>query len=131
MKSTILKFIIVNCIIIFSFSCNNNEKKIEDYKVKDGYKKHEFVFENKRISFIMPDYYSDIYIPKDVFKDDSKWYDMKKKFYSTENDNNSLTFVIFENYYDEFSIDTVVPHWIQESIYEKPARVRSCFEFFN
>jgi hypothetical protein len=123
MKKNIPKFFVLNCVILLLlYSCRNNNAQSENYEIKDGYKKHEIIFDNKRISFVIPEYYSDTYIPHDVMLD--KWHGVDKKYiyYSTCN-NNSFSFIIFENGYNESLIDTTVNYWIQIYAYGDPAMI--------
>jgi hypothetical protein len=110
--------------VFIPVSCYNNNFQSDDYKVKDGYKKHEIIFENKRISFVIPEYYSDTYKPnKEIWEDDFRWFDLKKVFYSTKNDYNSIEFIIFEDIYDESSIDEIIPVQTNVFIHLEPPMV--------
>jgi hypothetical protein len=151
MKRNALKFIIFNFVIALLLSCNGKDDNFqsEHYEIKDGYKKHEIIFENKRISFVIPEYYSDTYIPSGIMLD--RWHGTDKKyvFYSTKNKYNSFSFIVVENDYDESTMDTGINQWIQVSIYMDPPIVpfyekkknknnhvfylysSSCFDFLN
>jgi hypothetical protein len=100
----------------------------DNCEIKESYKKHEIIFENKRISFIMPECYSDTYKSKILWgRHDTKWYDTIKTFYSTKNDYNFVEFVIFENdYYDKYSMDSLMNYGIQISLYDEPPMVPFC-----
>jgi hypothetical protein len=120
MKKNTLKFIILELIVaIFLLNCNNKTvvtQEEDNIKMENGYKKHEIIYENKHISFIIPDIYTTSYRPDRIL---DMWAGCDKKYiyYSPENDDNSLSFVIFENDYDESSIDSFIIRDIKESIY--------------
>jgi hypothetical protein len=124
MKRNALKFIIFNFVIALLLSCNNkNNFQSEYYEIKDGYKKHELVFENKRISFVIPEYYSDTYIPSGIMLDKWAGSDEKHVFYSTKSKYNSFSFILIEDDYNESTMDTGINYWIQVYMYGDQAMI--------
>jgi hypothetical protein len=96
----------------------------DNCEIKEGYKKHEIIFDNKRISFVIPEYYSDTYKSKILWgRHDSKWYDTIKTFYSTKNDYNFIEYIICETDYDESTIDSFIIRDVLESVYMEPPMV--------
>ncbi|MDR1346863.1 MAG: hypothetical protein LBJ63_00295 [Prevotellaceae bacterium] len=129
MKKNTLNFIIFNFTIALLLSCSDkdNNSQLEYYEIKDEYKKHEIIFENKSISFIIPEYYSDTYIPPDIMLDKWAGSDEKHIFYSTKNKYNSFSFTVVENsYYDGWSMDSIMDYGVLMSIYGEPLMVPFC-----
>lgn len=91
-----MKLLIYICIAVYILFCDYNtvvaQKETQNYII------HELVVDGKKISFSLPNYYSDTYTPSVPFIG-SRWSGYKKKYiyYSTENDNNSFSFLICDD----------------------------------
>ena len=119
MKNTFL-FILF---LLFLYSCNKTQSQYGDYEIKEGYIQHEVVYANKRIMFVLPECYSDTYIPPDIMLDRWPGTDKKRIFYSTKNKYNSFAFTVGEYDYNEHPIDSAINKAIQRSIYLDPPMI--------
>ena len=119
MKNTFL-FILF---LLFLYSCNKKQSQYGDYEIKESYKKCEFTYNNKYISFVLPECYSDVCKPEFFFGRHRHWFDTIITFCSIKNDYNYVEFLIYEDTYDESSLPESVPIWTNVYILSDPPMV--------
>lgn len=102
-------------------SCRNNnevhnidcEKETENsfFLPKENWEEHKIVIEGKNVYFVLPDYYSDSYIPNSMIISSWAGYIAKHAFYSTKNNQSFFSILVFDEkdtLYNENNLDAYI-----------------------